>query len=148
VGSNRAREEDVGWVLISSGDRVLYFATPAYRTKRFFWRLAARARIAQLRVLHRPLCPESDCRAYMTIAKGKGLKSRYWTCERARGHTNGKHKHVDWDVGLSKEALMFVEKERRDRARYRARVKREGKDPLRAFFIRKPWRIMRPENLL
>lgn len=146
----RLREKDCGWVLIRDGDVARYFAHPMFRTKHFLNRLYRRAVVAQLRVLNRPLCPV--CRADMRIADGKGLKARYWECQRIIRHPNHKPVFVDWDHGLSPEkyprAFAFVEMERKKRRRYRSRARKAGKRVGRALLRRKGWRVGRLENII
>lgn len=137
-----ARDQDAGWVLIKEGDTVLYFSHPLHRTKRFLYTLLGYACVARLRVLNRPLCPK--CQARMDIAVGKGLKARYWRCQRPQAH--GTSVNVSWDAGLPKEAMDFLRKLRKRRARYRAKLKKEGKTPGTAMLQRRGWRVTRPEN--
>ncbi len=132
-----ARDSDAGWVLIAQGDRVKYFSRPIHRTKNFLRNLLGHARIARTRVMHRPLCP--TCRRMMDITLGQGLKSRYWSC--------AKHnEHQSWDLGLGPEALAFVERYRKEHARYRARVRAAGREPGAALAKRRGWSVTRPEN--
>lgn len=134
------RDSDSGWVLIKMGDTVLYYSHPIHRTKDFLRNLLGHARIARLRVLHRPLCP--TCGKRMFIAFGKALKTRYWRCNR-----HPEPQHLSWDHGLSTRALKFLSDARRERERYRKRARAEGKEPGAALRRRRGWKVGRPENL-
>lgn len=146
----RLREKDYGWVLIREGDKARYFAHPMLRTKHFLGRMYRRAVVAQLRILNRPLCPV--CRANMRIARGKGLKSRFWECRKVIRHPDKKPIFVDWDYELSLEkypkALAFVLAERKKRKRYRDRARAAGKRVGKAMMRREGWQVGRPENLI
>jgi hypothetical protein len=134
-----AREEDAGWVLIAEGDKVKYFSHPLMRTSGFFDRLLMHARIAKQRVLNRPLCPA--CHAFMEIARGKGLKSRYWIC-RNKSHTLW----LPWDIGICANFVKFLEAERKARRRYRNKLKKAGKPTGQALLNRRPWTTAKPQN--
>lgn len=139
-----AREKDAGWVLIKENDNALYYSHPVYRTKNFLYRLLERAAIAKQRVLLRPLCPA--CSAFMRITRGKGLKSRYWSCRSpAHPHTT----RLSWDDGLPPEVLERVKAIRKKRDPYPKKREAEGKPPPgTAMLNRKPWRVGKPENEL
>lgn len=142
------RDEDAGWVLIREGDRARYFSHPMPRTKNFLSHLYKRAFVAQKRIMLRPLC--SECKKYMSIQFGKGLKSRYWECRQVGKHADGKRVRLSWDQGLEAypNVLAFVKAERDVRERYRDAARVEGKKPGTAMLNRKPWRPKRPENML
>lgn len=129
----QAREKDSGWVLIRDGDRARYFARPRLRTLNFLKNLLEDACIARQRVIHRPTCPE--CQQQMRIARGSGLKSRFWRCFRPEYHS--KAVRLSWDHGLPPEVLERVLKRRKARAA-------AGKAMLR----RKGWKVRRPDNLV
>lgn len=131
----QAREQDSGWVLIRDGDRARYFARPRSRTLNFLQNLLEDACIARQRVIHRPTCPEPGCKQQMRIARGSGLKSRFWRCFRPEYHS--KAVKLPWDFGLPPEVLERVLKRRK------ARVA-AGKAMLR----RKGWKVGRPDNLV
>lgn len=132
---DRAREEDAGWVVIVEGDNPKYYSHPLMRTKGFLDKLLTNAKIAKERVLNRPVCPV--CKAYMQIAKGRGLKSRYWKCRRI--HPVLHIESLGWDCGLSEESLDFLMVERSARRRYRKLLKKAGKVVKPAMLSRKPW---------
>jgi hypothetical protein len=138
-----ARSVDAGWVLIKDGDVVRYFSRPLHRTKNFLHNLLLQAAVARLRVLNRPQCP--CCKAFMQIANGKGLKSRYWIC-RKPAHT--KPVFCDWDVGLPAVAVKHLQKLRVRRQAYRKRVQNGGSTPVPAVQRRKGWSVTKPENIL
>lgn len=134
-----ARESAAGWVLITEGDRRKYVTRPIHRTKNFLRTLLGHARIARMRVLHRPGCPV--CRRLMDVLVGKGLKSRFWGCV--------KHgQYQSWDLGLSDEALAFLRPIRRRHERYRAQLRARGQEPGAALRRRRGWVVSRPENRL
>jgi hypothetical protein len=139
----RVQEEDEAWVIIREGDKARYFSHPIHRTKNFLERLWKWAQVAQQRVKRRPLCP--CCKAYMQIANGKGLKSRYWECRKSWVHDDRQFKFLDWDIGLSLKARDFVTRERRLR---RLAEKRRGVKQGGAMLNRNTAIITRPENLI
>jgi RNase P subunit RPR2 len=130
-----ARDEDSGWVLITEGDRPAYFCHPMMRTEGFLRRLYRNAKIAKERVMKRPICP--SCRAFMEIAMGKGLKSRYWKCVgKSRPHYV---KTLPWDCNLCDESATISRAERKERKPYRKLIKDSGKKVVPAMLVRKPW---------
>jgi len=141
---DHARDKDAGWVLIKEGDIVKYFSHPLHRTKKFLYNLLRQARIAQLRVLNRPLCPK--CHARMHIVQGKGLKARYWKCIRHKVHEEPEC--LPWDYGLPEAALDFLRIRRKQRAKYRKELRAEGKKPGVALNRRREWKIGRLDNIV
>ncbi|HUY62196.1 MAG TPA: hypothetical protein VMV50_00145 [Candidatus Paceibacterota bacterium] len=141
---NYARGQDAGWVLIKEGDDVKYFTHPLHRTEGFLRRLRTHARIAQLRAMNRPLCPE--CHARMNIVRGKGFKARYWRCARPGNHKEAVT--LPWDYGLPAAAVDFLTSERKRRARYAKKLAAAGKKPGTALRRRRGWKIGRPENVV
>jgi len=139
----KVRKEDSGWVLISEGNTVLYFAQPLHRTKNFKTNLLKRAWLARYRVLHRPLCPE--CNRWMSIARGKGIGSRYWRCDNIGQHTNGKAQGLDWDHKLPPKAKKEVKRHRKERARNRQRRRAQGRPVDVARLRRRTWRSKGPD---
>lgn len=146
IGKNEARETDEGWVLIAAGDKAVYFSHPLHRTKNFNLNLLRQAWIARWRALHRPLCPK--CKNFMDIVSGRALKARYWRCVRITAHTDRKPACLDWDSGLPKRASQYVKTLRRRRARYYAKLLKQGKKPGAAIRRRIGWKIGRPENIV
>lgn len=137
----RARESDAGWVLISEGDKNLYFAHPVHRTKHFIRNLARQAWIAKRRVQDRPLCPDEGCKQFMDIVSGTALKSRYWRCGRKKLHADGKITRRNWDCALPPKAAKYVEAKRKQRDKNRKRrEKRQEREPFPAVLKRRPWR--------
>jgi ssDNA-binding Zn-finger/Zn-ribbon topoisomerase 1 len=94
--------------------------------------------IAKWRVVNRPVCPE--CGNFMDITFGKGIKSRYWACEKLAPHCNGGPHRRDWDAGLPAKALAYVKGLRKIRARARKRLLSDGEPHRKAMQIRHPWR--------
>ncbi len=133
-----ARDEDAGWVLIEDGGRARYFGRPIHRTKSFVTTMLRQAWIAKWRVVNRPICPE--CRNFMDITFGKGLKSRYWACDKLALHACGEPHRRDWDAGLPAKALAYVKGLRKMRARARKRLLSDGNPHRKAMEIRRPWR--------
>jgi len=127
----QARKIDAGWIVISKGDKALYFSHPIHRTKNFVKNLLNQAWIAWYRVKNRPQCP--ICGSFMEIAFGRGVKSRYWLCRQDKVR-------LDWDYGLPERAKKYLKNLRKIRARY-LRTRREERKPTHvAMKIRKPWR--------
>ncbi len=141
---DRAREEDAGWVLIKDGDDTRYFSRPLSRTKNFLRNLLWHARIARWRAEHRPSCPV--CKNRMSIAYGKGLKSRFWKCVRPTFHA--KAVSLPWDYELPQWALDFLRPLRKRRARYYVELRKQGKKPGAAIRRRIGWKIGRLENII
>jgi hypothetical protein len=137
-----ARDEDAGWVLIKDGDTVQYFSHPHPRTKNFLHTMLVHAALARLRALHRPLCPV--CSARMNITNGKGLKARFWQCKRPEYHR--KPQNLSWDHGLPPEALEYVKPVREARRKYRAKLRKQGKEPGKALQLRIGWKAQKPQN--
>lgn len=135
---NKAREVDSAWVLITDGDRPLYFSRPIHRTKNFTVNLLRAAWIARWRILYRPICPE--CKRFMDICRGRGLKSRYWGCKRAALHKSGGAIRLNWDYVLPPKARRCVESLRRESERYRRERRASGKPIGAALLTRKPWK--------
>jgi len=141
-----AREQDAGWVLIKQGDKIRYSSHPHYRTRHFLYNLLLSAAIAKERVMNRPLCPK--CSAYMDIAYGQALKARYWKCCRREEHDDGKPVNLDWDHGLPPIVVEFAEKIRKERARYRKQLRRQGRRPGAAMRRRIGWEVGNPQNVI
>lgn len=137
----RAREADSGWVLMKQDDEeaVAYFARPVHRTKNFFHRLYQETWLAWFRALNRPLCPEEGCKSRMSITRGVALKSRFWCCMKKEGHQNHKPVFLSWDFGLPPKAIVFLEKIRSERRRYREKLKKAGKTVRPAVLTRRRW---------
>lgn len=131
------REEDAGWILIAEGEKVLYFSHPLHRTKNFIFNMLMQARIACWRVRNRPLCPE--CQNFMSIARGRALKQRFWECNSTRLHKDGRKKFTSWDFGLPEEALEYLKPIRKRRVKRYAKLRAEGKEPHQAMLKRKRW---------
>lgn len=140
----QARKHDAGWVLIKEGDKVKYFSRPMGRTKNFLKKLLWYACIARSRVVARPNCPK--CSARMDIVRGNVLKARYWRCAKTLAHTEPEFR--SWDYGLHPAAIEFLRSARKERARYRAKLRAKGKKPGAALRRRKGWKVGRPENLV
>lgn len=134
-----ARDQDSGWVLIREGDEARYFARPMMRTKNFLHRLLLAACIAKVRIENRPLCP--TCKAFMKITEGQHLKQRYWSCCNGHGKVT-----LPWDHSLPPLVLEYLKDIRKERARYRRKLAKEGKTPGKALLKRTPWTMKRLEN--
>ncbi len=134
----RAREVDMGWVVIARGDIALYYARPMLRTKNFLDRLLKWAIVSQWKVSHRPHCPA--CNALMDIVRGPKLKDRYWRCDLIGQHPDHQPRSYRWDLGLPEELQTFVDTERAVHLRYVAQRIAQGKQPHAAVLRRKGWR--------
>lgn len=134
---SKVRDVDAGWVLICEGDKPLYFSRPIHRTKNFLVNLLRQAWLARWRVTHRPLCLK--CHKFMDIVMGRGMKSRYWRCDRRKEHKDGKPYSLDWDYGMPSKAKRYVSTLRGNRAKRRSKLKKEGKPVFTAIKKRKPW---------
>jgi hypothetical protein len=131
-----AREEDSGWVLITENGRRDYCSHPLMRTEGFLRKLFRTAQIAKERVEKRPHCP--TCNAFMHIAKGRAIKSRYWKCTGTSPHYH-RMRTLPWDYGLCDESIIFLQAQRRERRRYQTALKKAGKTVTPAILMRKPW---------
>ncbi len=145
------RQQDAGWVLIREGDDVRYYSRPHPRTKNFLYHMLMDARIARWRVLYRPLC--NECDAFMRIAFGAYLKSRYWRCNQRYRHADHKPKFCGWDNLRRKfpaEALAYIKRRRKQRSKDRIKHWEEqlalGNTPGVAMLKRKPWKVTKPYN--
>ena len=141
-----ARPEDFGWVLITDGDKALYFAHPLIRTMGFKKKLLSYAWISMYKVLHRPVCPE--CGAWMHITPSKGISSRRWCCKAVKAHKSHKWITLPWDFGLGPKAIAFLEKERKFQRKYRAKRRKNGQPTDVAITNRQRWEIRKPENAI
>ena len=144
VGEYIARDSDLGWVLIAKGDTAQYFAHPFRRTKNFARNILCHAWLAQFRIKNRPLCPE--CHRYMEITRGKGLKSRYWSCKNNKAHAEEKPTTDSWDRKMQPKAQKFIKAERRARAKYIKKRRANGQTTHQAMLARKPWQTRNPAN--
>lgn len=133
----RARDIDEAWVLIVKGDRPLYFSHPVHRTKGFLRKLSALAWLTRERVICRPHCPK--CGHFMTITPGRGIKSRYWRCDRVMTHGDRLPADCGWDDPLSFEGQLLARNLRRTRQSYEKNRREEGKPLHTALKKRKPW---------
>ena len=140
----KAREQDLGWVLITEGDKAQYFAHPFRRTAGFLVKLLRYAWITKFRIVNRPLCPV--CGKYMKISRGSNPKSRYWLCPKNDIHNS--KESMTWDVGLGPKAQKFLDGERALRARYNKMLKKAGKPINQAMRKRKRWRVNKPQNVV
>ncbi len=139
------RKVDSGWVLIfdeKSGE-VKYYTHPLRRTKNFVRNLLCHSWLARFRIINRPRCPK--CGEFMEITRGRGLKSRYWSCGNTEAHDDGKITHESWDLNMKPKALRFINRERKAKARYRKMRLKKGLSVNQAMLTRKPWRIKNPE---
>lgn len=143
---NKFRDQDAGRVLIRDGDKVLYHATPTHRTKNFLDNLLEKAKLARAHVKYRPLCWK--CFALMYIDNGKFIKQRRWRCTRTEDHDTKRFVFSPWDEGLPLEALKALKPRRKRRAKYIAKLKKEGKKPGAVLRVHKGWTARRPQNLV
>jgi hypothetical protein len=141
----RDKSTDIGWVLIVEGDKAIYFAKPFQRKKGFLMRMLRYAWITKWKVDHRPLCPK--CQGYMNLARKKTLRQYFWACSKNSFHIDNKPQFLPWDYSLPPKASEFVKIRRAYTARYRAKIKKLGKEVTRASKIRKKWIINNSHNL-
>lgn len=141
----RDKGEDAGWNLIAEGDEALYFARPFQRTKGFIRKFLCYAWISKWKVDHRPLCPH--CNAWMHIYR-KGNRQYMWICRNSDLHPDKKFHFESWDLGLPKKAQAYIDLRRAATQYYNKKNKKENKSPTPAPFLRKPWVIMNPQNLV
>lgn len=132
-GEKRFRETDSGWVVISQKEKPLYFSHPLHRTKNFVLNLLRQAWLAQRRVIHRPICPE--CKRFMEIGWGRGIKSRYWVCR----HHSDKRIYQSWDWCFGEKTKRFIRVKRRKREKYRKKRLAAGGKTNVAMMKRIPW---------
>ncbi|OHB05089.1 MAG: hypothetical protein A3A26_00580 [Candidatus Zambryskibacteria bacterium RIFCSPLOWO2_01_FULL_47_14] len=136
--TGKPKPQDNIWVLIKENDLALYFRPPIRRTEFALERLQTYALIAKTRVLVRPCCDE--CRKYLDIKKGKGLRSRYLVCNNINKHPDKKIRTYNWDKDMPEEALVILRDEREARAKYWKAQRAKGKIPGKAILIRKKWK--------
>ena len=140
----QARDEDAGWVLIKDGDDVRYFSHPLHRTRNFLKNLLFTPCIAKWRVEHRPNCPQ--CSARMHIVRGRGIKSRYWQCNKRDAHR--RPEFLSWDYGLPEEALEFLRPMRKRRTKRQKELRKQGKKFGAVIQLRLRWKVRRLQNLV
>jgi len=127
-----AQESDMGWVLIiQEGEKA--YSHCFNRTKNFLLRLLRYARIAKRRIVARPVCEEHSI--FMRVKFGRGIKSRYWACSE-KNHRDKKSARRDFDFGLTDEMKKFLEAERKMRARWIEKLRKEGRPTHTTMFKR------------
>lgn len=143
---------DMGWVLITEGDDVRYFAKPIKRDNGFIVNLLSKAWVAQCRVKYRPLCPV--CHAYMQIVRKK-TNACCWGCFKLEYHPSTTAlpapSFLRWDdVGpqgsLPQKAKEYVTKLRKGVALYKAKNRKKGITRTPAALLRKKWIVHNPQN--
>ena len=139
--------DDAVWVLIVKGDKALYFAKPIARREGFIEIFLRYAWVSKWKVDHRPLCPESECRAYMEIMKRQKGKGYFWGCNKKKYHSDHKFITLEWDYELPPKATAFLKIRRESTAKYKARLQKAGKVVVPARVKRKIWVIKKPQNL-
>lgn len=137
---------DVGWNLISHGDKAVYFAKPFLRTKSFILKFLKYAYISKWKVDNRPLCPE--CKAFMVIFRKTGSRQYFWSCFNKTRHESQKPQYLSWDYGLPQDDIKFVSIRREYTRNYHKKNKKEGKTPIPAAVKRKKWIVGNKDNLL
>jgi len=144
----QAKKRDSGWVLITKGDRVVYFATPKRRTKNFVKNLLNGAWEAKVHVAKRPLCEENNCKAAMEIMCGKALGATFYGCRKSIHQ--GKLISKSWySVFEGKPlALKHIKARSKQQRKYFAKRRKIGKDPQAARKGRRVAKIGKPENLI
>lgn len=139
------RVRDVGHVLITKGDTIVYQSRDIRRTKNFLKRLLSYAWIAMWKIFHLPACP--CCGRPMHIENRK-YRKYWWQCDNIEAHPEYKKVTLQWDNGLPTKAQAFVDKMRKPGQKYRRKLKKAGKKPFTAMRIKKPWRKRNPQNKL
>ena len=142
--THETQDDDMGWVLITQGDRAHYFAHPFRRTEGFILRIARMAWVACHKAANRPMCPECD--KLMNIHQNRDTGATFWYCQNPDVHQKPVYK--SWDCSLKKggTAQAFVDSLRKPRASYRKRNKKAGYQPTPARKIRIRWNVTRPQN--
>jgi len=142
-----AKKKDLGWVLITKGDRDVYFARPKRRTKNFVKNLLNEAWLAQVH-LNRPLCDKDNCGAAMEIMRGRSLGSTFYGCRKPIHQ--GKLITKPWYCVFEDKpkAYRFVKKRSKKQRKYFRKRRKEGKDPQAARKKRRRAKIGKPENLI
>lgn len=148
VVTRTAKKKDSGWVLITKGDRVVYFAVPTKRTKNFVKNLLNRAWEAQVHLKERPHCDKDNCGAAMEIRRGKALGATYYGCQKPIH--KGKIVSKSWySVFENKpKALKHVKARNKQRRKYFTERRKIGKDPQAARKRKRTAKIGKPENLI
>lgn len=135
------KEEDLGWVLITQGDKAEYFAKPMRRTSGFLKKLLSRAWVTKYKAEHRPCCP--SCGKLMNIYQ-RVTGGCYWGCFNKNAHERPIFKA--WDLDMPIKAQKFLDDMRALVDAYHERNRRLGIVRTPAKVIRKKWKIGKPEN--
>jgi len=149
----RDKGTDVGWVLITKGDVVVYYAKCFLRIDdKFFLRILRYAWIAREKVLNIPLCRE--CKRQMEIKRNSKTNQTYFSCENVLGHSHVGKISESWDKPLEGKlkALEFLGIRRKQTAAYnkknREAFEKDGTPiPTSKAKIRKSWIVGNPDNL-
>lgn len=136
---------DSGWILITDGDKPLYFARPFQRSKNFVLKFLRYSWISKWKVNNRPLCPL--CKGFMDINRKPDTRQYFWACDK-NNHTINKPIYFPWDYNLPPKALEYVKIRRNNSKKYRELNEKKCKIVTPAAKIRKKWTIGSPENII
>lgn len=142
---------DVGWVIITLGDELIYCARYFLRSnENFFLSLARYAWISKWKIDNVPLCPYENCRREMHICRKKGTRQYYWACYNPDVHK--KTQFLNWDHGLGQKAKDFLKIRRTKASQYNKKNKelfeKTGKPiPVPKAKTRRVRQVGKPENL-
>lgn len=145
-GKFRDTGTDVGWVIVVSGDDLVYCTRPILRSSSdFVLKLARYAWVTKYKIDHLPLCPK--CRAKMFIFRKKGTREYMYICRHTDRHDDNKATFRSWDYGLKDKAKEFLAIRREATQKYNKRNEKLGKKPTPKALLRKKWSIGRPQNI-
>lgn len=146
----RAVGKDSGWVIITQGDELVYSTKPMKRTTRedFIMKILRYAWVNKFKIDNIPLCPCKDCNGRMFIFRKKGTHCYMYACNKAENHHDGKWRFRSWDYGLKEKSKAFLEIGRKATAKYKAKMKTLGKNPIPAAIIRKKWISVNKNNII
>lgn len=150
-GQLRKLGTDVGWVIVTQGDELIYCARYFLRSnKKFFLNIARYAWISKWKIDNIPLCPYENCRRQMEIRRKTNTRQYYYCCQNSDVHK--KNQTLSWDYGLGPKAKNFLSIRRKKAASYNKKNKeafeKTGKPiPVPKAKTRRVRRFGRPENI-
>lgn len=136
------RDHDYGWLLVKEQDVPNYFAKPFLRSAHYVDRILTYADIVLKKIENRPIC--QCCGRYYRIWRSDA-GGRFWICFNRDVHE--KPCCLNWDHGLSKQEIFYLNIRREQERLYNKRREAVGKPKHGiARERRKLWIIGRPEN--
>jgi hypothetical protein len=142
---------DVGWVIITKGDKMVYCAQYfTRRNKNFFMDMKEYARITQYKIFNTPLCPCKACEKEMEIHRKTGTRQYFWICKNREKHTTPQYR--SWDYGLEEKDIKFLGIRRAQTSAYKKKNQKALEEkgtplPIPKAVTRKIRKVGRPDNL-